>query len=396
MPLLLLPSPRLAVLAAAALLPAIASAQATTDTLTASAVLRRAAAYYRTESKGSYRLDIGIAAGIGGIGGSIETSATLNHTPQGLVRIDAPELTLILDGEEFVHASPEANELFRFPLKRMPARGDSPSNRLAFELASVFPILWFIAGPEDLSATFPEATVRRAKRDWRDTIILSYRGEFPGFLEFDQESGSMSASAVDLSGGASKEFARIAYAPDPQATPGPPEHYRPGTFEGYRDLTEQMLESATGLDDMVGKPAPDFQLHSFDGKPVKLADFRGRALVLHFWAFESDIGREGIPQAQAIAAAYGADRVAFLGMNCDSAEKMDDANQYVLDEKSTLDAHVRAGLDQSVLSDYRLVALPTFVVIAADGTIAGTVVGLDDGWQERLRTAIDGALAAKK
>ena len=34
----------------------------------------------------------------------------------------------------------------------------------------------------------------------------------------------------------------------------------------------------------VGKPAPDFQLETFDGRHMRLSDFRGQVVVLNFWA----------------------------------------------------------------------------------------------------------------
>ncbi|CAN5245186.1 hypothetical protein BH09PSE2_BH09PSE2_25040 [soil metagenome] len=34
----------------------------------------------------------------------------------------------------------------------------------------------------------------------------------------------------------------------------------------------------------VGQPAPDFQVTTLDGKTVRLADFKGRVVVLNFWA----------------------------------------------------------------------------------------------------------------
>ena len=35
---------------------------------------------------------------------------------------------------------------------------------------------------------------------------------------------------------------------------------------------------------LVGQPAPDFAVTTFDGKKLSLADFKGQVLVVNFWA----------------------------------------------------------------------------------------------------------------
>ncbi len=35
----------------------------------------------------------------------------------------------------------------------------------------------------------------------------------------------------------------------------------------------------------VGQQAPDFELEDLDGAPVKLSAYRGRPLILAFWAY---------------------------------------------------------------------------------------------------------------
>lgn len=36
--------------------------------------------------------------------------------------------------------------------------------------------------------------------------------------------------------------------------------------------------------DNIGKQAPDFELSTLDGKPVKLSDYKGRPVLINFWA----------------------------------------------------------------------------------------------------------------
>jgi thiol-disulfide isomerase/thioredoxin len=48
--------------------------------------------------------------------------------------------------------------------------------------------------------------------------------------------------------------------------------------------TDASSGAADGLMDLRGKPAPNFTLKTPDGKPVSLADFKGKAVMVNFWA----------------------------------------------------------------------------------------------------------------
>ena len=43
---------------------------------------------------------------------------------------------------------------------------------------------------------------------------------------------------------------------------------------------------ATSLLPVIGKPAPDFSLPSTEGRPITLAEYKGRDVVLVFYCYD--------------------------------------------------------------------------------------------------------------
>lgn len=63
----------------------------------------------------------------------------------------------------------------------------------------------------------------------------------------------------------------------------------------------------------VGKPAPSFELESLAGERVSSRDFKGRPLVVNFWASWCSECRKEHPLLMAAHDRFG-DRVAFVGV----------------------------------------------------------------------------------
>jgi len=70
----------------------------------------------------------------------------------------------------------------------------------------------------------------------------------------------------------------------------------------------------------TGRPAPKFEVKTFDGKTVKLEDFAGKFVLLDLWATWSSPRNLDLQMLKAVHTAYGKDeRLVMLGLNFDSS-----------------------------------------------------------------------------
>jgi len=69
--------------------------------------------------------------------------------------------------------------------------------------------------------------------------------------------------------------------------------------------------------------APDFTLQSLDGKSVRLADFRGKAVLLNFWATWCAPCKIEMPWFVELQKQYGPDGLQVVGVAMDDASPKD-------------------------------------------------------------------------
>ena len=68
----------------------------------------------------------------------------------------------------------------------------------------------------------------------------------------------------------------------------------------------------------IPRPAPDFTAQSHDGKPVKLSDYRGKVVVLNFWASWCNVCRTEKPSLTAMTNELG-DELSVVTLASDRA-----------------------------------------------------------------------------
>jgi len=78
---------------------------------------------------------------------------------------------------------------------------------------------------------------------------------------------------------------------------------------------------------LVGKPAPEFALKSFSGEKVRLSDFRGKTLLVNFWASWCHPCREEAPALESAYMSLSGNDVEFIGINIMDDRKS--AEEYV-------------------------------------------------------------------
>jgi peroxiredoxin len=123
-----------------------------------------------------------------------------------------------------------------------------------------------------------------------------------------------------------------------------------------------------------GQPAPDFQLVDVaTGKTVKLSDYRGKAVLLNFWATWCPPCKIEIPWFIDIQKQYANDGLVVLGV------AMDDATQQEI-AKFAKDMGINYTIllgTEKVGNEYGGVeALPTTFYIGRDGKVVDRVFGL--------------------
>lgn len=140
---------------------------------------------------------------------------------------------------------------------------------------------------------------------------------------------------------------------------------------GQEDLD---LQYATGMLP-PGTRIPDFTLNDIEGKPVSIESFRGRKVVLLFWASWCPDCRAEVPEIKAMQAAADPSKVAFVSVSFDRT--FEAFKTYVQENYlGGVQLFDPAGKkDSAIGAAYHVKWIPSLYLIDADGTVLlGTVV----------------------
>ena len=138
----------------------------------------------------------------------------------------------------------------------------------------------------------------------------------------------------------------------------------------------------------IGKPAPDFTLKTLDGKPVTLSSYRGRPVVLTFFASWCHPCEEDMPVLERAQRDAG-NRIAVVGVNYQDFAS--DTRDFVNRLGVTFPALVEDSTDNPVAKRYDVHAMPDTLFIDADGVVRNRLYGpvTTDDLEQAVRTLLD-------
>jgi len=137
----------------------------------------------------------------------------------------------------------------------------------------------------------------------------------------------------------------------------------------------------------IGAMAPEFAFKDPEGETHALKDYRGKVVVLDFWATWCGPCRKVMPQMQELHEQYEDQGVVVIGMNVNENK---DAAAFMKEQGYDYKLLLNA---ESSIQDYGVRGIPAFFVIAPDGKLAWSGSGSGANTHKNLVRAVKRELA---
>lgn len=129
--------------------------------------------------------------------------------------------------------------------------------------------------------------------------------------------------------------------------------------------------------DMVGKPAPAIEGTDIDGKPFRLADLKGKVVLVEFWASWCLPSEEEVEWFQHAAATFHGKGLEVVGVNLDTLQDggqkletvLPNIRRFLIDHNMSWPILVNGSGAQDYAGAYGVTDIPASVLIGRDGTI---------------------------
>jgi peroxiredoxin len=156
--------------------------------------------------------------------------------------------------------------------------------------------------------------------------------------------------------------------------------------------TVQQDVASEGLPNLRGKKAPAFTLRTQDGRKVSLADYKGKAVLVNFWATWCVPCKLEMPWFVELHKQYAAQGFEILGVDEDEAKDHGQIGKFT--RKIGVNYPILLGNDAASKAYGGIDVLPTSFYVGRDGKVVEEAAGLIS--RDEIEANIKKALAARE
>jgi len=147
---------------------------------------------------------------------------------------------------------------------------------------------------------------------------------------------------------------------------------------------------AAGFETRAALPAPELKAHDLGGAPRTLADYRGKVVLLNFWATWCPPCQREMPSLERLRTRMAGRPLEIVAIS--SAETPEEVGAFL--SRMKLGFPVLLDTDSSNTRRWKVFALPTTFVLDAEGRVRHVLTGPTE-WDEGEALAVVEALLAK-
>ncbi len=133
------------------------------------------------------------------------------------------------------------------------------------------------------------------------------------------------------------------------------------------------------------QPAPDFTLKDLSGTDVTLSSFKGKIIVIDFWATWCHACKEAFPELNAIKKDFADKDVVVLGVNLEniSPEKV-----AAFAKKVGIEYTVLPDIKSSLAKTYEIKGVPSLAIVDKNFNIVKTFRGLNSSSKKDIQETL--------